>query len=120
MLFKFKICYIYLVLCYVYMCVSMHNEIHMWRSENSFWKSILSIHHMDSGDPTQIVRFEGKCFICQTISSALMLCFYSKSCSYLYMQMYMHHTLKSVLEPGSDGWLNVSFIPALRKRQADL
>lgn len=42
------------------MCGYTHATVCMWRSEDNLWGSVLSFHHVGSGDWTQTARLAGK------------------------------------------------------------
>lgn len=44
----------------VYMCTCVHAIVSVCRSEDNLWQSVLSLHHIDSGDWKQVVRLGGE------------------------------------------------------------
>lgn len=45
----------------VSICVCLHAMVHMWKQADNLGESVLSLHHADPEDQTQIIRFGCKC-----------------------------------------------------------
>jgi hypothetical protein len=40
----------------------MSDMMYIWKSEESLWESVFSLHDVSPGDPTQVSRLSGKHF----------------------------------------------------------